>query len=196
MKSRMILIAWAMSIAACTAPSLLRPAPTLTPTSSPTDTPEPTSTLTATPSATPEPTQTATSTLPPLLLPFPVVPAVQPSRTAAPSHDLDCDVLTQSVRNGTAFGPSESFSVGWRISNTGTAGWEPANVVFSYLGGTKMQQTEVVHLPAIISPGDTVILTVDMRAPNKSSEYTTVWGLRRGTEVFCPVSVTISVRPS
>ncbi len=105
-------------------------------------------------------------------------------------------MLLQSVIDGAQIAPNSTFSVAWTITNTGTAAWDPEGVDFTYLSGTKMNQSPLVHLPTNVAPGDTVTLIVDMRTPNKTSRYTTVWSLRRGKDYFCSLRLTISVNPA
>jgi len=154
----------------------------------------------STPSTTPTPAPTPTFALPtfagPALASPPFYLFLTPSQTATPSHELDCEVLWQSVIDGAQIGPNVTFSVAWTITNTGTAAWDPEGVDFTYLSGTKMNQSPLVQLPGIVAPGDTVTLIVDMRTPNKTSRYSTVWSLRRGQDYFCSVRLTISVNPA
>ncbi len=181
----MIFMALALLLAACAAPST--PTPTLVPTSARTPTPStspgPTLSLTPTPSTTPEPTLT----LAPTFL------FRMPSQTSTPSRVLDCQLLSQSVPNGTHFGPKERFDIAWKVTNTGAADWYPGIVEFAFLGGARMYQSPVVHLQTRVVSGDTVALDVDMVAPKNSTKYTTFWGLRRGNDAFCRVSLTIYV---
>jgi hypothetical protein len=154
----------------------------------------------STPSSTPEPTLTPTFALPtfpgPELDSTPFYFLLTPSPTETPSQELDCEVLWQSVIDGKQIGPGMTFSVAWTITNTGTAAWDPGQVDFTYFSGTKMNQTPLVQLPTTVGPGETVTLDVDMRTPNKTSRYTTVWSLRRGEDYFCSVRLTISVSPA
>ena len=149
------------------------------------------------PSPTPVPTRSPTAvpsnTPPATLLSTPPFFVLLPSPTSTPSQELDCSLIWQSMVDGSKLDPGESFSVSWKVSNTGTSSWNPETVDFTYLSGTRMNQSQVIHLQAAVLPGGAVTLTVDMRAPKKSSDYTTMWSLRRGQEYFCSVGVTISV---
>lgn len=155
----------------------------------------------STPSSTPGPTLTSTFALPTFPGPAeldstPFYYLLTPSPTETPSQELDCKVLWQSVIDGKQIGPGVTFSVAWTITNTGTTAWDPEQVDFTYLSGTKMNQSPLVQLPTTVGPGETVTLSVDMRTPNKTSRYTTVWSLRRGEDYFCNVLLTISVSPA
>ena len=154
----------------------------------------------STPSSTPEATPTPTFSLPtfpgPDLYSTPFYLLLTPSPTETPSHEVDCKVLWQSVIDGKQIGPNTTFSVAWTITNTGIAAWDPEAVDFTYVSGTRMNQTALVHLPNTVGPGESVTLTVDMRTPSKTSAYTTVWSLRRGEDYFCSVRLTIRVNPA
>lgn len=198
MRNAMVFMAMALFLAACAAPRTPTPIPTSARTATPSSTPEPVQSATATLS-TPEEstpavitasTATAEPTLPILLPTFFFSP---PTPTSLAARDLDCKVVMQSVADGTHFRPNERFSVGWIVINTGKASWFPASVIFTFVGGQKMYQYPEAHLKGSVNPGETVGLFADLRAPNNSSTYTTFWGLRRGTDFFCPVRVTIWV---
>jgi hypothetical protein len=83
--------------------------------------------------------------------------------------------------------------MGWSVSNTGTVGWDPSNVKFVYLRGTRMHRADLVALPTGVAAGATVVLTAPLRAPKAKGTYTTVWALRWGQQYFCAVSLRINV---
>jgi Ig-like domain-containing protein len=194
----MVFTAMALFLAACAAPPPPAPTPTSAQISAPSSTPipvlSPTATQTApvesTPAVIPAFTATSEPTLPVLLPTFFFSP---PTPTSLAARDLDCKVVMQSVADGTHFRPNERFSMGWIVINTGKASWFPASVVFTFVGGQKMYQYPETHLQGSVGPGEQVGLFADLRAPKNSTTYTTVWALRRGTDVFCPVRVTIWV---
>lgn len=195
MKHATILMALALFLAACAAP--VTPAPTST--SVPTVVPSisssiaPSSTLEPTPSPTPTPSRTPEPTPTPTLGFIFILPTATVGITPSPAAALDCQLVAQSVVNGTEFHPREPFSNDWLLLNTGSAPWVPGNVDFAYTGGTRMNLSTVVQLRQNVPPGNTVSLNVDMRAPSKPSDYTTFWSLRRGTDYFCRANLTISV---
>jgi len=107
---------------------------------------------------------------------------------------LDCRLEWQSPGSGIQYKSGDHFSVGWKVTNTGTATWSPGTVEFTYLGGAKLHRDPLVELEASVSPGESVVLTADMRAPKNSTKYSTYWGLRRGDTFFCRVTVWIYVQ--
>jgi hypothetical protein len=52
----------------------------------------------------------------------------------------------------------------------------------------------VVHLEKSVAPGQTVGLTVDMKAPKDSTKYTSTWALHGGDTYFCFLTYVIYVK--
>lgn len=196
MKKALLLTALTFSLLACAALVQATPVPTSTPLSywavtaaaqtlSPASSPSPT--LAPTQTSTPYPSDTPT--------PWPtwIILYSSPVPTATPSRELDCKLNWQSPADGATYDAKDSFSVGWNITNTGTAVWSPGSVEFIYLAGAKLYDNPLVHLPETVSPGQAVVLSLEMRAPKNSTTYTTRWSLRRGDTYFCPLSLSIYV---
>ena len=99
----------------------------------------------------------------------------------------------QTVKNGTHYKSREQFSIGWKVRNTGTAGWGPGTVDFTYIAGTRMYQYPLVQLQGTVAPGNIALLITDMRAPRNPGKYSTTWSLRQGDNYFCHVGLTIYV---
>ncbi len=157
--------------------------PTLPPTRTPSPTPAPTDTQTALPSDTPGPT------------PLPTVPLLYTAPPPRPdiSSQLNCRLNWKSPGDGIFYDPLEVFTVGWNVKNTGSSTWSPDNVIFTYLEGAKLYDYPVVHLRSSVATGQSVTLSVRMRAPLNSTLYTTYWSLRQGDSFFCRVGVSIYV---
>jgi hypothetical protein len=84
--------------------------------------------------------------------------------------------------------------VGWMVQNVGTAPWDAGSTEFTYLGGAKLHNDDLVPLQSSVAPGQTIVLSVPMKAPRNSTKYTTYWGLRRGDTFFCRLELTIYVK--
>jgi Ig-like domain from next to BRCA1 gene len=143
------------------------------------------------------PTSTITPTSSPTGIPT-VFPTFPPTITLTPflgasAGDLDCSLIFQSPRNGVHFQPREHFDVGWKVRNTGRLSWDPETVYFAYLSGTKMDLSDVYHLPESVPPDGKAALSASLVAPRREGGYTTVWALRRGDTFFCRMSITINV---
>ncbi len=174
------------------------PAATSTPIPSATDTAAPTATSTPSPSTTPEPTETP---LPPsptlsadeaLALTLTAWPTLLAAQTVMPS-DLGCKFNWQSPHNGTIYDPDDVFTVGWNVTNTGASTWTPSTVLLTWVAGAKMSAEPTARLKITVAPGQSVVLSVEMKAPMNSTLYTTHWSLRRGNTYFCPLTLSIYV---
>jgi hypothetical protein len=100
----------------------------------------------------------------------------------------------QSPGNGIELDAKEGFTVGWKLTNTGSQTWTPGSVEFTYVSGTRMHRESVEQLETSVPPGQSVILTAEMRAPSNSTGYRSYWSLRQGDVYFCRVSVSIYVK--
>ena len=119
---------------------------------------------------------------------------VTPSPTQLPASatprapadpELACNLNWQSPVNGTKFEPRTDFTVQWNVTNTGASAWEPGAVDFVYAGGTRMYFEPVIPLAESVAPGQSITLSVDMKALRNTSSYVTAWALRRGDAYFC-----------
>jgi Ig-like domain from next to BRCA1 gene len=106
---------------------------------------------------------------------------------------LDCTLLMQNIKNGTHYKSRDEFSITWKVRNSGTTGWDPGSVDFTYLAGTRMFQYPLVKLQGTVAPGNVTLLNADMRAPRNPGRYSTTWSLRQGDNYFCHLSLTINV---
>ena len=147
---------------------------------------------TAAPSWTPLPTYTP-SLMPTLGTSAPESPGVTPTFGGSLPGELSCKLLSQSVKNGRHFGPKETFEVGWKVRNNGTAAWDPSTTDFTYIAGARMYAYTPAQLPESVAHGAEIALGASMIAPKSSGTHTTVWSLRRGNEYFCRVRLTIIV---
>jgi hypothetical protein len=117
-----------------------------------------------------------------------------PSATATNSS-WSCSITFQLVASNTEFGAYEDFDARWTVKNTGSETWESSDVDYRYMSGTEMQKYDTLYdLPETVAPGDTVSITVDMKAPSTSGYYETNWGLVRHTDSFCNLPTRIRVK--
>jgi hypothetical protein len=219
MRNVMMLLVLALVLTACGAKPTPTPAGipvgfTDTPASAPTqpppssNTPSPTTAATLTPAVitSPQPTGSASLLEPTLPMTLTPIATISLDSTATPlfvftlptvtppATPFDCSLLTKSVADGTEFDPGERFSVGWQIMNSGSATWYPGTTVLQYFGGTKMYIYPTVPLQVVVQPGVTTSISVDMRAPQNSTTYTTLFTLHQGDNYFCRVRVSIWVK--
>ena len=171
--------------------------------------PTPSSTWTPLPSRTPSLTPTSTPTFifilgglrTPVIYETPIVVSTSSGSGTIIGDKLDgCTLLTQSPADGRHYAAKASFTVSWKVQNTGSR-WDRDTVDFAYDSGTRMYTKQVYRLPVDIPRGEYVTFNVPMTAPKSSGTYTTVWALRRGQvaypnpgdDRFCHVSLKIRV---
>ena len=99
----------------------------------------------------------------------------------AASATSDCDnadfVTDVTVPDGTVLDPGETFTKTWRLKNAGTCSWTPSYaVVFS--NGDSMSGPATQALTANVNPGQTVDISVNLKAPSTPGNYTGYWKLR------------------
>ena len=76
--------------------------------------------------------------------------------------------------------PSEAFTKGWRVKNTGTCTWTPSYfLVFNY-GNNPLAQMggQPVAVSKEVKPGETYDLNVNLVAPKEPGQYAGLWNLR------------------
>jgi hypothetical protein len=178
-------------VAATAGAAQTQTAESLSPTPTPTFTPPPSNTPSLTPTLTPTfrfvlgasttPVRTATA-----------VGAATSTGSASDGGD-GCILLSQTPRDGAHFDPRRSFRVAWEVENTGSSAWDADRVDFVFSSGAEMHKKQRYDLPSDIRVGDSVTLEVSMAAPNPDGTYFTVWSLRRGSNEFCHVNLTIEV---
>ena len=91
--------------------------------------------------------------------------------------DSSCDnaafVADISVPDETEMSPGQHFEKTWLIKNTGTCTWgQDYHLVFGY---DQKMNGQVRPLPAIVSPEETVEVTVVFTAPATAGEYKSYW---------------------
>ena len=160
--------------AAQTQTATLRPPPTQTPTA------------TLIPTGTPTETPTSTATLI-----FIAPTSVKPFETS--SAGSQCLVVALKPNNP-VLSPGEKFETEWTLRNTGTVLWLDNNIDFKFTAGKDMHKRDVYDLPTSVPTNGEVVFTVPMIAPNKPGNYTSTWVLASGKDVYCKVSISVTVK--
>ncbi len=146
---------------------------------------------------------TATATLPaptdtPLAvtdtpLPTSVVPPT-PTYTPTTPCDRAKFIADVTVPDDTEFAPNTTFTKTWRIQNTGTCTWTTAYaLVFDH--GDAMSGPAAQPLAGNVAPGQSVDISVDLKAPATPGDYIGYWKMRNAAGVlFAQVWVKIKVK--
>ncbi len=106
-------------------------------------------------------------------------PTIQPTTTTAnavPTNQI-CDdaiwIADISVQDGTEMSPGQNFEKTWQIKNTGSCTWGTGyKLVFGY--GEKMNG-QARALDRIVSPNETIDVTVVFSAPLATGSYQSYW---------------------
>jgi hypothetical protein len=128
-------------------------------------------TETAVPTSTPLPTQTPIPTLTPTSTPIPI-----PCNAAEFITDV-------TIPDGSAFTPNTAFEKIWRLKNVGTRTWTDGyNLVFT--NGNEMDGPSAIALPGIVESGQSIDISVRLKAPANAGDYQSFWMLRDSGNVL------------
>ena len=130
--------------------------PTVTPLPSPTATNLPTST----PSMTASPSPSATATL--------------SSVTPKAGTENKAQWVSQSITDDTTFKPGETFTMTWRLKNTGTSTWT-AGYLLRYYSGDTFSAPKEIAIGREVLPGEEIDISIQMKAPANPGSYSSVW---------------------
>ncbi len=148
-------------------------------------------------------TQSASQQQPPAIptntlgLPTSTVGVPPTKKPPAPTATQDCDkanfITDVTIPDGTTLSPNDSFTKTWRLKNVGTCSWTPSYaIVFS--SGDSMSGPATQALTGNVNPGQTMDISVDLKAPSTNGNYKGYWKLRNASGVlFAQVYVDIKV---
>jgi hypothetical protein len=117
-------------------------------------------------------------------------PATPTNTTAAPTvtntpipteTEIPCNRATfiqdVTIPDGTDLDPGESFTKTWRLRNSGSCTWN-TDYELLFKDGDAMNGPASKDLTGSVSPGETVDISVDLKAPNSEGDYKGFWWLR------------------
>ena len=143
--------------------------PTVTPTLSPVEN-----------TSTTEPSATSTATTQPTLAPSPT-----PSRT--PTKYIACDqasFVSETIPDGTDYKPGETFTKTWTLKNTGSCTWT-ADYDVVFVSGNSLSAAAATPLTnAVVPPGETVKISINLKAPSSTGSYKGDFKLRNKNGVL------------
>jgi hypothetical protein len=100
---------------------------------------------------------------------FSVVSIVS-AQTCTPALTFVADV---TVPDDTPFKPGEVFTKTWQLKNSGGCAWEGFSLV--HADGDLLGATSPQPLTPAVSPGESVSLSVSMKAPDRDGTYASWW---------------------
>ncbi len=82
-----------------------------------------------------------------------------------------------SIPDNTQLLAGENFTKTWRVQNVGSCTWT-TDYDLVFVSGSAMNATAVIPFTSSVAPGQVVDLSVNMKAPSDSGNYTGYWMLR------------------
>jgi hypothetical protein len=161
--------------------------------------------LALTPSATPIPSLTpiieitSTSTQAASVSPGPNTTPTSGTPEAGTTNQAEW--VSQSIADDTAFAPGETFTIAWRLKNVGTSTWT-VSYMFRFYSGDAFGAPKEVPLGRAVLPGETVEISIPMKAPAEPGDYRSDWVLSDENlsnfkqPVFLKIVVTAPVTPT
>ena len=131
---------------------------------------------TGSPISPPTPTKTPFVPTPTAIQPTPT--AIQPTPIPVPCNAISFQT-DLTIKDGTVFAPNADFTKTWRLKNVGSCSWSTSyDLVF--VEGDRMEGKKATALPALIRPGETVDISIELTSPDKAGDYRGYWMLRSG----------------
>jgi hypothetical protein len=137
---------------------------------------------------TPEP---ATPTLEPTTVPITPTATIQqpPPSSGSDRAEFVSDV---TVPDGTKFDPGEKFTKTWQLKNAGTTTWTKSYSLF-YVTGDHMDGPVSVPVPSEVAPGQTVNVSVDLKAPDEAGTKKGYWRMANASGTLFDTSVYVEI---
>ncbi|KPL79672.1 hypothetical protein ADN00_02435 [Ornatilinea apprima] len=130
---------------------------------------------------------TLAATQPVITVPPTVTLAPFSGSTPAPastSTSLPCDqagfVTDVTIPDGTQLEPNKEFIKTWRLKNTGSCTWTTSYAVV-FDSGDAMNAPVSTSLTGSVAPGQTIDISVSMKAPTAEGTYRGNWKLRNAS---------------
>ncbi len=130
-------------------------------------------------------------TLPPTAPPPPTVviptaplPTLVPTIAIPTPVPVPCDRATfetdVTIPDGATVSAGASFTKTWRLRNNGSCSWTPSyKLVFD--GGTAMDGPAAIPLAGNVNPGQSIDISVTLKAPAAAGTYTGYWKLQNAS---------------
>lgn len=123
----------------------------------------------------------------------PAAPPTQGNETAtqdtAQTPSVSCDQalpgapIDVTIPDDTKLQPGENFSKTWRLQNAGTCAWT-SDYTLVWFSGEQLGAAPSVPFSGNTAPGQSVDLSVEMKAPDSEGTYQSWWKLRNPSGVL------------
>ncbi len=138
-------------------------------------------TMTAAPSVTPMDTLTP-------------IPTSTDARRIQGSSGYNCKLLEMNPPDKSTYLTGKTFFSVWVIQNMGPKDWDSTAIDIVFLEGSRLHTDgDTMDMKTSVLDGQNLQLTMKFQAPQSPGEYTSVWGLKKGSTLFCKFSITIKV---
>jgi hypothetical protein len=111
--------------------------------------------------------------------PLVVIPTLTPTPQPKPC-DRAAFVTDVTVPDDTNFAAGTSFTKTWRLQNNGTCTWT-SSYKLVFVSGDAMEGPASVALPGNVPPGQTVDVSVNLKAPSTAKKYQGDWQLQNAS---------------
>ena len=148
--------------------------PSVTPFPSPTETLRPSSTPDFTPTTPPNATE------------------ILASGTASALANNKAQWVSQSIVDNTVFAPGATFTMVWRLKNTGTSTWTQGYML-RYFSGDAFGAPKEILLDQEVLPGGEVEITANMKAPTTPGTYRSDWVMADACRASCKEPVFLKI---
>lgn len=157
--------------------------------------------LALTPSVTPYPSPTATDQ--PTSTPGPTSSPTVTSTSGTPEAATEnkAQWVSQSIADDTVFTPGETFTMSWRLKNTGTSTWTE-RYMLRYFSGDAFGAPKEVSIGQEVLPGGEIEISILMKAPARAGSYRSDWVMSSESRanfkepVFLKIKVAVPVTPT
>lgn len=134
--------------------------------------------LALTPSVTPLSSSTATNlptSTPNLTIsPLPSATVTLSSGTPKAGTKNQAQWVAQSIADDTIFAPGETFTMTWRLKNTGTSTWT-AGYLLRYYSGDTFGAPKEISIGREVLPGEEIDISIHMKAPANPGSFRCDW---------------------
>ncbi len=104
-----------------------------------------------------------------------LTPNVPPTNTPKPCNHAT--FLSETIPDGTQYNPNTNFTKTWRFLNDGTCTWN-TNYQLVFFSGDQMGGPAAKNFTQNVAPGETVDISVGLKAPASAGIYKGYWKLR------------------
>ncbi|RPI82768.1 MAG: hypothetical protein EHM41_17580 [Chloroflexi bacterium] len=150
--------------------------------------------LTPSPTSTTAPTATSAPTNTPTVSPTAPTAAVSPtgalSTAGAATGDKAEFVADMTISDGTEIAPGASFTKTWRLKNVGTTTWLASHYTLVHISNDAISGPASVNFPKDVAPGESVDLSVDLKAPTTTGSHISYWKLKNDRSLLFGIGPT------